>query len=365
MVLFGLKFGMVDQMIYQLIEDPKNREIRPASSGHYDTDWFATLKRRADIEFLVPHTRSIAASIKLKSKTARRIIDVELIPTAENDPLLPNLVDLPTGYASVVLSKTAAQKLKVEAGDFVKGSVFRQYQGEKQQVLLGLTVTAIASSGGFERAGAFASIKLLDAVEDYRDGHEVPKLGWKGSPSRESHIYTGFRLFTRSIYDVAELKRWFNEQGIEVRTRASGIETVQRLDRNLSLIYWLIALIGLIGFVISLSASLWANINSKRIELSVLRVVGFGTLDIIWFPIAQSLLTAIFGWWLAVNIFFVASLLINDEITIQLQPGYVCYLLPIHYLMTLALTCGLALFTALIAGFRSARIEPADGLREI
>ena len=36
MVLFGLKFGIVGAMVDQLVEDPRNREIRPVSSGRYD-----------------------------------------------------------------------------------------------------------------------------------------------------------------------------------------------------------------------------------------------------------------------------------------------------------------------------------------
>ncbi len=56
------------------------------------------------------------------------------------------------------------------------------------------------------------------------------------------------------------------------------------MDKNLSLVFWLIAVIGLVGFAFSLSASLWANVDRKRKELSVLRLVGFRTGDIVWFP---------------------------------------------------------------------------------
>jgi putative ABC transport system permease protein len=43
----------------------------------------------------------------------------------------------------------------------------------------------------------------------------------------------------------------------------------------------------------------------------------------------------------------------------------VCILLPQHFAMALALTVGAAVFAAALAGWRSARIEPSDGLREI
>ena len=45
MVLFGLKFGIVGAMVDQLIEDPRNREIRPVSSGRYDHAWLEQFAR--------------------------------------------------------------------------------------------------------------------------------------------------------------------------------------------------------------------------------------------------------------------------------------------------------------------------------
>ena len=63
LVLFGLKFGIVGSMVDALIEDPRNREIRPVSSGHYNRAWIDAMNKREDIAFVVPKTRSIAATI--------------------------------------------------------------------------------------------------------------------------------------------------------------------------------------------------------------------------------------------------------------------------------------------------------------
>ena len=43
----------------------------------------------------------------------------------------------------------------------------------------------------------------------------------------------------------------------------------------------------------------------------------------------------------------------------------VCRLLPVHYVIALGLTCAAAVIAAGLAGMRSARIEPSEGLREI
>jgi len=366
LVLFGLKFGIVGGMIQQLVENPENREIRPMSSGRFDDAWFDRTRQRGDVAFLVPRTRSIAATIELDSDQSTRIVRAELIPSGPGDPLFPAGVNLPTGTDRVVLSQAAAEKLAVKAGENVTGSAARRYAGRKEREDISLRVVDVAPVGAFARDGAFADLSLVEAVEDFRDGRAVPELGWQGAPAPQKRSYPGFRLYATSIDHVAALKYDLNAQGIEVRTRAADIELVMSMDRNLTAIYWAIAIIGLIGFSLSLGASLWANVDRKRKELSVLRLVGFRTGDIVWFPVTQAFYTGLLGWSLAAGIYYSAAYAINHMLAAQMPSGQlVCNLLPVHYLFALGLTVGAAVFAAALAGWRSARIEPAEGLREI
>ncbi len=366
LVLFGLKFGIVGGMIDQLVEDPRNREIMPVGSGRFSAEWMAELRKRSDVEFIVPRTRSIAATIQLKSSNRPNIISMEVIPSEAGDPLLSAVAEGPDGLESIVLSQSAAAKLKVEPGDELSGSLVRRFKERKERAHLDLRVAAIAPADAFPREAAFTSVKLAEALEDYRDGHAVPMLGWKGSVGTKARSYPGFRLYAASIYDVAGLHEGLVDLGIDVRTRAADIELVQRMDRNLSMVYWAIAIIGLIGFSLSLGASLWANVDRKSKELSVLRLVGFRTGDIMWFPMIQALYTALFGWGLAAAIYHVAALAINDMLASQMNVGQqVCDLLPIHYMIALGLTMGASIIAAALAGLRSAKIEPSEGLREI
>jgi putative ABC transport system permease protein len=209
-------------------------------------------------------------------------------------------------------------------------------------------------------------VQLLEALENFRDGRAVPELDWEGEPPDAERTYTGFRLYADSIHDVAGLRDAFTQLGIDVRTRVAEIELVQRMNRNLTAIYWAIAVIGMTGFSLSLGASLWANVDRKRKHLSVLRLVGFRTVDIVWFPMVQALFTAILGWTLAAGIYHVTAWVINDMMAAQVETGQqVCRLLPFHYAIALALTCGAAVVAAGLAGLRSARIEPSEGLREL
>jgi putative ABC transport system permease protein len=366
LVLFGLKFGIVGGMVDRLVENPENREIRPVGSGRFAPEWFERMAGRSDVAFIVPRTRSIAATMEMSSATANRILPVELIPSGPGDPLLQEVDALPDGTASIVLSAEAAEKLGVAPGDTVEGSVARRLDGRSQRVRLALRVAAVAPPIAFSRAGAFASVALVESVEDYRDGRAVPALGWQGDQDAGPRQYPGFRLYANSIYAVSHLKDDLVGQGLDVRTKAADIELVMRMDRNLSAIFWAIAVIGLVGFSLSLGASLWANVDRKRKDLSVLRLVGFRTSDIVWFPVTQAFYTGLFGWALAIGIYHVAATAVNGLLADQLAAGeQVCVLLPEHQAMALGITVAAAVIAAALAGMRSARIEPSDGLREI
>lgn len=366
LVLFGLKFGIVGGMIDQLIQDPHNREIMPMGSGRFSAEWMDELRKRSDVEFIVPRTRSIAATIQLKSRSGPSIISMEVIPSDVGDPLLTSIGVYPSDLHTVVLSKTAATKLKVEPGDSLDGSLQRHFNEVNERAHLKLKVAAIAPADAFSREAVFTSVELAEALEDYRDGQAVSALGWGGDAAVTTRTYPGFRLYAASIYDVAGLHDGLVDLGIEVRTRAADIDLVQRMDRNLTMVYWAIAIIGLVGFSLSLGASLWANVDRKSKQLSVLRLVGFRTGDIMWFPMIQAVYTAIVGWALAAAIFHVAAWTINDMLASQMDVGeQVCTLLPIHYAVALGLTLGSSVIASALAGLRSARIEPSEGLREI
>jgi len=366
MVLFGLKFGIVGAMVDQLIENPLNREVRPVGSGYFDQAWLEKVRARPDVAFLIPRTRSIAATIELNSEHASRIVSVELIASDHGDPLLPPDSPLPQGTTTVVLSQSAAEKLGVAPGDTLDGSLARRFRDKQERVHLPLSVAAIAPARAYSRDGAFVSLALLEALEDFRDGRAVPDLGWEGEPAETNRTYPGFRLYARTIYDVAGLRDAFARLNVDVHTRSAEIELVQRMNRNLTAIYWAIAIVGLVGFSLSLGASLWANIDRKRKELSVLRLVGFRTADIVWFPMVQALFTAVLGWALAVAIYQTTALVINDMLAAQLESGQqVCRLLPWHYAIALLLTSTAAVLAAGLAGLRSARVEPSDSLRDM
>ena len=367
LVLFGLKFGIIGNLLEPLKEDPRYRQILPAGSGSYGPDWFEAMAARSDVAFIVPRTRAIAATMRLRAveSDAGRIISVELIPSASGDPVLSGL-EPPRGYETVVLSLDAADKLRVSKGDAVEGILSRTLRGEQQTVLVPLVVDDVAPAAAFARDGVFVSHDLLMAVEDFRDGRAVESLGWSGSAAAEGPRYfAGFRLYARSIDDVAALREGLMNQGIDVRSRVADIELVQTLDRNLSVVFWIIAGIAAVGYGLAFGSSVWANVDRKRLEFSVLRLTGFRTRAIVWFPIVQAGLTGVLGWLVAVLVFFIVQAGLNTLFADTVGGGEsVCRLLPTHFILAVVLTLVAAGVAAAGGGRRLARLEPSLALRE-
>lgn len=367
MILFGLKFGIVTSMINQLIENPSNREIRAVGSGRYDQAWFDDYANRKEVAFVIPKTRSLAATIQLKSENAGRIHSTELLATAEKDPLLTVLTEKPVGYYQVALSDSVANKLNVQKGDRVDGSLVRQFQGKRERVHIDLLVTNVVPANVISRSIAFVSLDLLLATESFKDGKAVAALGWSGNPGHEQpREYPSFRMYASSVGDVEYLVNRLEQSGVDVNANLAEIKTVQSIDQNLSIIFWIIACVGAVGFSFSLGASLWANVDRKRKELSILRLVGFQGGKIILFPVLQSLYTGFLGWLLAVLMYLLAEQSINQLLAPSLKiEQIICYLLPQHFFWALGLTMFVAATAAILGGIRASRIEPSDGLRDI
>ena len=368
LILFGLKSGIIGNMLDQLVNNPRNLEIQTIGAGRFDKPWIEALRERPETGFVIPKTRSLSASFDLKSEHAPDIVPVELVSSAAGDPLLAEVAAALREPSDVVLSTAAANKLNVRAGDVVDASVARRFHGKRQREHVALNVVGIAPQSASRREAAFVLLETAEAVERFKDGIAVPAFGWDGDePSNDgARRYSGFTLYARSLEDVTQLSRYMQDLGLKVRTRSDDIEIVRGMDRNLTMIFWVVALIGLIGFSVSLGASLWANVERKQRDLSMMRLVGFHTGDIVWYPVLQSVLTAIGGWALAVGIYFGVSKGINQLMASQLRPGEeVCKLAPEHFALALLLTLAASVVAAALAGFRAARIEPAEGLREV
>ncbi|AVJ25275.1 MULTISPECIES: FtsX-like permease family protein [Pseudomonas] len=359
LVLFGLKFGLVSSLTERLETDPASSEVIPLGGGRFSAAFIAQLGERSDVAFAVPRTRQIAATAQVGTLT------LEMLPTAAGDPLLAGL-PMPHGLDQIVLSHTAAEKLAARPGDWLETSFARQVAGRVEAQRTRLQVLAVLPLEAFAREGLFADLALLEAAEDYRDGRAVPALGWAGEAASvsEQRIYPAFRLYARSLSDVEPLRVYFAGQNLLVSTQAHTIAQVQSLSRNLSIVFWIIAGLALAGAFAAIFAGTLAAVARKHRELSVLRLLGFSTAALLLFVLLQALYSAGFAAVLSVGLYGLAEAALN-KLFVQVPGEYASHLLARHYGLALVAVLGVSAVAAACGGWRVARIQASEGIRDV
>lgn len=177
--------------------------------------------------------------------------------------------------------------------------------------------------------------------------------------------YRGFRLYAKSIDDVPVLYHKLKSEGIEVMAEVEAIERIQVLDRGLSRLFWLIALLGLSGGTAVLVASLYAAVERRRRDLGVLRLLGFARRHVFFFPIAQGVMIGALGLLAGFGGYAALAGVINQAFSSELAPGEAFCVLPVQYIPIFCLaTMVLATLASLVAAWRATGIDPAEVIRE-
>ena len=361
LILAGLRAGVVQGLREVLLEDPRVREVTTAANRSFDAALLARLAARPDVLFLAPRTRTLAASLLIeRPDNPGRGNRVELLPTAAGDPLLPQG---PDGTAGIVLTASAAARLRVGAGDAVLGRLARILDNRRDSATLALHVTAIAPAAAFARDAAFVSLPLAVLVEDFQDGRAgVPDDVSALAPVSRAE-YAGFRLYARRLDEVPALDAALRSEGIDVVSRAGDVSGLMRVDRDLGLLLGLVAVLGGTGFLLSLGAGLWANVERKRVALAQLRFLGLRAGSLRLFPMAQAGVLALLGVAAAASAAGLGALVINRLFagTMALDRP-LCLISANLIAITAALTVAGAVMVAAVAGTRAARVEPWEGI---
>lgn len=366
LLLFGLQFGIVSQLQDELANDPRNLEIRMLSSGSYDPEWIAQLRKRSDVGFAIGQTRSLNTLADLQVDSSHFVENAEVIPTDIGDPLLGNLRIQQEN--EVVLTQEAARKLAVRAGDSVTLRVSRQLDERQEWGRKSLVVAGILPATYFNRAAIFTHSSLLLTLEHFRDGYAIPALGLSSGQQLNANPprYARARLYASSINHVASLERDLRAQRIETSSRLADIENVKSINRVLGLIFNIIAATALVGCIASLIGSFIANVDRKRKHIAVLRLLGFTSPAVGGYIIVQGCLLSLFAYVGGYGIYLIASQIFNRALAgSQATDQMLCKITLMHSLLAMLITVVVALVVASIGAYRAIKIEPAQSLREV
>lgn len=205
LILFGLKFGTIQTMRGRLIEDPKNREIRPLMTKSFEREWFDGLKSTVPgISFVVPMTRQISTSISATNAGKKTREQLSLMATAAGDPLLlENGVQIP-GPGFCVLTEPAAQALQASTGDELVFSNRRIISDKAESGDFTVRVAGILDARASSLKTAFVPLEVVEAVEDYKDGMAVPAFGWQGALPEAYPVYDGVILSVPAAFSKVD-----------------------------------------------------------------------------------------------------------------------------------------------------------------
>jgi putative ABC transport system permease protein len=192
LILFGLQFGTIETLRNRLVQDPKNREIRPMTTKTFSRDWFDHLKERCpEVGFVVPMTRQISSSIEAVNQAADLRESLSLMATAPGDPLLLENGATVPGNDGCVLTTPAAQALGVTVGDQLSFGAQRIIQGKYENGNFPVRVQGILEERASSLKTAYVPLEVVEAVEDFKDGRAVPVYGWQGELPLAYPVYEG------------------------------------------------------------------------------------------------------------------------------------------------------------------------------
>lgn len=238
LILFGLQFGTIETLRNRLVEDPKNREIRPLTTQSFSREWFAHLRATSpEVAFVVPMTRQIAASIIATSANGERREPLSLLATAPGDPLLvENGVAVPEP-GSCVLTESAARALEVSVGGQLTFSTQRIVQGRYEQGGFAIRVAGILEERATGLRVAYVPLEVIEAVEDYKDGRAVPAYGWQGELPTAYPVFDGAMVLTPEPLSKLEEVLLINNTGF-AQVKALGTEEAARVLGHASRPHW-------------------------------------------------------------------------------------------------------------------------------
>jgi putative ABC transport system permease protein len=179
--------------------------------------------------------------------------------------------------------------------------------------------------------------------------------------------YRGFRLYARSIDDVAALEAALlaMDPPVPTRTRSGAIERVRLLDQALTAVFVLLAALGIVGGVMAMTANTLAAVRRKTADLGVLRLLGFSRAALFGFPFAQSAVVAAAAATVSLGLFLLIAAAINRRLGPLLDLGeQLCRLSTPTLASAWLVIVGLACVCSLVGAVRAMAIDPREALRD-
>lgn len=367
LVLQGLKNGVTNGMRDRLLQDPSTLIITPKSdAGRYSPAFISELAAQPGASYAIGRTRETATDLTLENPATHSRVPIAFEPATPGEPILKKYdIRAPADgrEPEIVLTASAAASLKVRPGESLKAMLGRRTpEGRLESEPMTFRVVAVLPVTAGDRRLAFAPLRLLEDMENYRDYIEVPERGFSGTPARGEREYASFRLYARELDDVEKLAAWLAGRRIEVTTRAREIAAIRSLESAINQVILIISIAVGAGFAAFTLSSAEGAIRRKKRMLGMLRLLGFRRFSLMCYPFTQTTLTAACGYLLSLGIYFAVATAIAGAFSDR--GGLACELGLLDALLAIGAVILVSFASSIRSAWQAASLEPSMVIRE-
>ncbi|MDF1717771.1 MAG: ABC transporter permease [Antarcticimicrobium sp.] len=294
LLLFGVKNGVYQALIGEMLADPANLQIDTAGNGSFTEADLAGLHDWPEIAFLTPKVRGQFDYMNVRAAGGGRIVTALVVPSGAGDPTLPEGIGLAEG--EVAVSARLARLLELSEGQAVQ--LISQAEGRPRQLLLVAHIAAVLDDAAVAGRSVLAPYPLLDVIEAFYDSYALPDYGITAGRdlAERTPVYEGVRVYAHRLEDVAPLQARI-EAALDIATvaRTRDIEALLDLGRKLNMALGLTAALAALGLGAALVLGFWSEVARKRVVLAGIALIGVPGRALALFPVAQALMTAVLG----------------------------------------------------------------------
>ncbi|MFK7744481.1 MAG: ABC transporter permease [Roseobacter sp.] len=363
LVLFGVKNGVYNALIGELLSNPRSVQIDTSGNSTFTVADADVVRGWSDAGFVTLKTRSQFDFVNVRLEGGRQKRDAILIPSGDGDPNLPPGVSLASGTAAV--SAQLASQLEITTGDRI--DVITQAEDRPRQLRVQLDVVAVLPPGRASGRAVLAQIEVLDLVEAFYDAYALPDYGiTQGKPLAErAPVFEGMRVYAASLEALAPLQNQIETHfGISTEARTAEVQRVLNLGRNLNLALLLTASVASLGLAAALVFGFWGEVQRKRHVLASLALMGLGGQRLWLFPLIQALVSAALALVVSFGLLILASAAASQMFATGLAAGGLVQITFGQAWAIIALVMVFVMASSLFAARAALRIEPATVLRE-
>ena len=366
LLLFSLRFGILQELQNQLLNDPKVLALTLDTSYRLDATFFKQLEQRPEVGFLVPQITALNALIDLKFPGT--VARVSVLPTKLGDPVvlrsgIPYEQDLAND--EVLVSYDLAQVRELSPGDSVTMVVSRIQNGKRESVRTQLKIKGIVSERFVGDDTLLLNLDMVNAIDDYRNGFNPVLLSDGSNVNTRPRLYAKFRLYAKDLEQVIPLYYYLVDQHLNVSSKVREIENVKAVAHVLNFIFGVIASVSLIGGALALTGLVLSALRASKRNFVLLRLMGQGQKGIYSVVLVEGMIISALGFILSLVLYSLGAGIFNTYFGTTLGGSMISQLTVGHIALFLGATVLLVMVISLsCAKFVFLKAHIADILRE-